>query len=145
MHICRTCNLAHVARKPCGMPTRWNCAASHTRELPCFSAHKKMRRARDLKAMSPTALGKFDDAAGFYENDVTFIFHFDENVTVGLCKTKALILMADSTSSEEPSSASCVSRRFSARKARIIFVASPRACCTPKSARGAHDLTTSAV
>jgi hypothetical protein len=95
--------------------------------------------------MSPTPLGKIDGAAGFYENDVTFIFHFDENVTVGLCKTKALIHMADSTSSEEPVISELrIKATFSARGANH-FLASPRACCTPKSARGAHDLTTSAV
>jgi hypothetical protein len=41
-----------------------------------------MRRSRDLKAMRKAPFGKVDGAAAFYENDVTFIFHFDENVTV---------------------------------------------------------------
>ena len=51
--------------------------------------------------MYEAALGKLGGAAGFYEGDVTFIFHFDENVTVALCKTKSLILIADSTGGEE--------------------------------------------
>ena len=51
--------------------------------------------------MCKTPFGKIDGAAAFYENDVTFIFHFDENVTVALCKTKSLILIADSTGGEE--------------------------------------------
>jgi hypothetical protein len=41
-----------------------------------------MRRARDLKAMRKAPFGKIDGTAGFYESGVTFIFHFDENVTV---------------------------------------------------------------
>jgi hypothetical protein len=57
--------------------------------------------------MYKAALGKIDGAAGFYESDVTFIFHFDENVTVALRKTKALILIADSTSSERRRSPTC--------------------------------------
>ena len=52
--------------------------------------------------MCKTPFGKIDGAAAFYENDVTFIFHFDENVTVALCKTKALILIGDSTGREGP-------------------------------------------
>ena len=62
--------------------------------------------------MSAAALEKFDGAAGFYENDVTFIFHFDENVTVALCKTKSLILIADSTGREELSSSRCAPSLF---------------------------------
>jgi hypothetical protein len=41
-----------------------------------------MRRSRDLKAIRKAPVGKIDGGAAFYENDVTFIFHFDENVTV---------------------------------------------------------------
>jgi hypothetical protein len=32
--------------------------------------------------MREAPFGKMDGAAGFYESGVTFIFHFDENVTV---------------------------------------------------------------
>jgi len=41
-----------------------------------------MRLSRDLSAKRNAPFGKFDGAAGFYEGGVTFIFHFDENVTV---------------------------------------------------------------
>jgi hypothetical protein len=66
------------------------------RELPCFGAQKNVRLSRDLSAKRTAVLGKAGDAAGFLEPIVTFIFHFDENVTVALCKTKSLILIADS-------------------------------------------------
>jgi len=33
-------------------------------------------------AMRKAPFGKIDSTASFYESDVTFIFHFDENVTV---------------------------------------------------------------
>jgi hypothetical protein len=41
-----------------------------------------MRLSRDLMAKHKAPFGKIDGVAGFYESDVTFIFHFDENVTV---------------------------------------------------------------
>jgi hypothetical protein len=41
-----------------------------------------MRLSRDLMAMRKAPFGKIDGAAGFYESDVSFLFHFDENVTV---------------------------------------------------------------
>jgi hypothetical protein len=41
-----------------------------------------MRLSRDLMAMRRAPFGKIDGAADFHEGDVTFIFHFDENVTV---------------------------------------------------------------
>jgi hypothetical protein len=43
-----------------------------------------MRLSRDLMAMRKAPFGKIDRAAGFYESGVTFIFHFDENVTVAV-------------------------------------------------------------
>jgi hypothetical protein len=43
-----------------------------------------MRLSRDLMAMRKAPFGKIGGAAGFYERDVTFIFHFDENVTVAV-------------------------------------------------------------
>jgi hypothetical protein len=99
-----------------------------------------MRLSRDLMAMRRAPFGKIDGAAAFYESDVTFIFHFDENVTVALCKTKALIHIADSTGREELRSPRQAPSLFSARNRRIISIARTRACCTSKSARGAHDL-----
>jgi len=33
-------------------------------------------------AMRKALFGKIDSTPSFYESDVTFIFHFDENVTV---------------------------------------------------------------
>jgi len=33
-------------------------------------------------AMRKAPFGKFDGAAGFHERNVSFLFHFDENVTV---------------------------------------------------------------
>jgi len=62
--------------------------------------------------MYKAALGKLGGAAGFYEGDGTFIFHFDEHVTVALCKTKSLILIADSTSGEELQLPRCAPGRF---------------------------------
>ena len=41
-----------------------------------------MRLSRDLMAMRKAPFGKIGGAAGFHERDVTFLFHFDENVTV---------------------------------------------------------------
>jgi hypothetical protein len=41
-----------------------------------------MRLSRDLMAMRKPPFGKIGGAAGLCESDVTFIFHFDENVTV---------------------------------------------------------------
>ena len=52
------------------------------RELPCSDAQKNMRLSRDLLAKRNAPFGKFDVAAGFHESGVTFLFHFDENVTV---------------------------------------------------------------
>ena len=105
MHFCRTRNLARASEKAlrhaCNLDERLSFALSCVRELPYFGAQKKTRLSRDLSAKQNTALGKLGGAAGFYEGDVTFIFHFDENVTVALCKTKALILIGDSTSGEQ--------------------------------------------
>jgi hypothetical protein len=92
---------------------------SRPRELPCFSAQENTRLCRDLSAKQNTALGKLGGAAGFLDRNVTFIFHFDENVTVALCKTKALILIADSTSGEARRSPRDAPMIFSARNRRI--------------------------
>ena len=73
---------------------------SCVRELPCFSAQKNVRLSRDLSAKRNALFKKPLPAAGLLDRNVTFIFHFDENVTVALWKTKALILIADSTSRE---------------------------------------------
>jgi hypothetical protein len=71
-----------------------------------------VRLSRDLSAKQNPPFGKPSPAAGFLDRNVTFIFHFDENVTVALCKTKSLILIADSTGGEGLRSPGCALSQF---------------------------------
>jgi hypothetical protein len=80
--------LARSARKYCGVPETWNTAKffhkSRARELPCFNAQKNVRRFSDLSAKRNAPFGNPRGAAGFLEGNVSFLFYFDENVTVAV-------------------------------------------------------------
>jgi hypothetical protein len=54
------------------------------RELPYFGAQKNVRLSRDLSAMRNAPFGKASTAAGLLEGNVSFLFYFDENVTVAV-------------------------------------------------------------
>jgi hypothetical protein len=93
VHFCRTRNLAYVAGKRCGMPVTWTGARSFVRscvwELPCSVAQKNARLSRDLSAKRNAPFGKTSRAAGLLEGNVSFLFYFDENVTVAECVESA--------------------------------------------------------
>ena len=73
---------ARKLRHACSLRMRPSFVRGCTRELPYFVAQKYARLSRDLSAKRNAPFRKASPAAGLLEGNVSFLFYFDENVTV---------------------------------------------------------------